>query len=159
MLEPSGHPCEQTDDVVGVQLAGCAKNAAALAAGIALPRGVNAAGAAAGRVFGECYRLASTLDAHDHSFAGLAGAGDLVATVLAGHSRNRRAGELLAAGATVAEVERELGQASEALDLVPLLAQATREAGIKAPAIAELAALIEERSASDEAIAREARAA
>jgi 1-acyl-sn-glycerol-3-phosphate acyltransferase len=159
VLELSGHPCEQTDDVVGVQLAGCAKNAAALAAGIALPRGVNAAGAAAGRVYGECYRLASTLDARDHSFAGLAGTGDLVATVLADHSRNRRAGELLAAGATISEVERELGQVSEALDLVPLLAKATREAGIKAPAIAEVAALIEDRGRRGDAPAWEARAA
>ena len=97
VFRSAGHDCERTDDVVGVQLAGCAKNAAALAAGLALERGVNAAGAAAGRVYGECYALAEALDARDHSFAGLAGAGDLVATVLAAHSRNRRAGELLAA--------------------------------------------------------------
>ncbi len=145
VLERAGLHAERSDDVVGVQLAGCAKNAAALAAGLALGRGVNAAGTAAGQVYGECYSLATTLDARDHSFTGLAGAGDLVATVLASHSRNRRAGELLAGGASVAEVERELGQTSEALQLVPLLARATREAGIKAPAVQELAQLIESR--------------
>ena len=81
----------------------------------------------------------------EDSFTGLAGAGDLVATVLAAHSRNRRAGELLAGGATVDEVESALGQTSEALDLVPLLASAMRDRGIKAPATDELARLIESR--------------
>ncbi len=141
----AGLNCELTDDVVGVQLAGCAKNAAALAVGLKLSDGANAAGAAAGRIYGECYELASSLDARDHSFAGLAGAGDLVATVLAVHSRNRRAGELLARGATVREIERELGQTSEALDLMPLLARTMREAGIRAPATTELAALVQSR--------------
>ncbi len=146
VFRSAGHACERTDDVVGVQLAGCAKNAAALAAGLALGRGANAAGAAAGRVYGECYALAEKLDARDHTFAGLAGAGDLVATVLAAHSRNRRAGELLARGASVSEVEHELGQASEALELVPLLARTMREHRIKAPAIDELAALVQSRA-------------
>jgi glycerol-3-phosphate dehydrogenase (NAD(P)+) len=141
ILGVAGLECEISDDVVGVQLAGCAKNAAALAVGLALPS-ANAAGVAAGRIYGECYALARALDARDHSFAGLAGAGDLVATVLAAHSRNRRAGELLAAGATTAEVEQALGQASEALDLMPLLARAMSAAGVAAPATTELAALI-----------------
>jgi glycerol-3-phosphate dehydrogenase (NAD(P)+) len=142
ILRDAGLSAELTDDIVGVQLAGCAKNAAALAVGLKLADGANAAGAAAGRIYGECYRLARTLDARDHSFAGLAGTGDLVATVLASHSRNRRAGELLAGGATTVEVERELGQTSEALDLLPLLEQAMREAGIEAPATAELARIV-----------------
>jgi glycerol-3-phosphate dehydrogenase (NAD(P)+) len=148
----SGHQCERTGDVIGVQLAGCAKNAAALAVGIALPDGVNAAGAAAGRIYGECHQLARSLGATEESFTGLAGAGDLVATVLAAHSRNRRAGELLAGGATVPEVEVALGQVSEALDLVPLLAAAMRDRGIRAPATEDLAKLIESRVHRVEAV-------
>jgi glycerol-3-phosphate dehydrogenase (NAD(P)+) len=146
----AGHDCLRSDDVVGVQLAGCAKNAAALATGLALERGVNAAGTAAGRVYGECHALADALDARDHTFAGLAGAGDLVATVLAAHSRNRRAGELLARGASVPEVERELGQASEALELMPLLARKMREHEIEAPAIDELSELVLARARAPE---------
>jgi glycerol-3-phosphate dehydrogenase (NAD(P)+) len=142
VFRDAGLHCELTDDVVGVQLAGCAKNAAALAVGLKLSEGANAAGAAAGRIYGECYELAYTLNARDHTFAGLAGAGDLVATVLAAHSRNRRAGELLASGATVREVERELGQTSEALDLLPLLAHTMQEAGVRAPATSELAEIV-----------------
>jgi glycerol-3-phosphate dehydrogenase (NAD(P)+) len=138
-FEQAGLRCEQTDDLVGVQLAGCAKNAAALAVGVALESGVNAAGAAAGRIYGECHDLARVKGARHESFAGLAGAGDLVATVLAPQSRNRRAGELLAKGATVPTIQRKLGQTSEALDLVPLLASAMREAGLQARATDELA--------------------
>jgi glycerol-3-phosphate dehydrogenase (NAD(P)+) len=139
----AGLHCEVSDDIVGVQLAGCAKNAAALAVGLALPSGMNAAGREAGRVYGECHELARGMGAKESSFAGLAGAGDLVATVLASHSRNRRAGELLAQGLTVAEIEAELAQTSEALDLIPLLEIAMRKARIKAPATHELARLIE----------------
>jgi glycerol-3-phosphate dehydrogenase len=144
----AGLRCERSDDLVGVQLAGCAKNAAALAVGLTLPNGVNAAGAAAGRIYGECHELALSLGATDESFTGLAGAGDLVATVLAAHSRNRRAGGLLAGGASVPEVESALGQTSEALDLLPLLATAMRDRGIKAPATNELANLVQSRGRS-----------
>jgi glycerol-3-phosphate dehydrogenase (NAD(P)+) len=146
IFRQAGLRCEQTNDLIGVQLAGCAKNAAALAVGLALPNGVNAAGAAAGRVYGECHRFARAMGAEEESFAGLAGAGDLVATVLASHSRNRRAGELLAHGSSVPEIERQLGQTSEALDLVPLLAAAMREAGIHAPATSELAGIVDVRT-------------
>jgi glycerol-3-phosphate dehydrogenase (NAD(P)+) len=141
----AGVDCELSDDLVGVQLASCAKNATALAAAVALETGLNAAGAAAGRVYAECHELARSRGAEPDTFIGLAGAGDLVATVLATQSRNRRAGELLAKGASAETIERDLGQAAEGLDLVPLLASAMRDAGIKAPATGELAQLIESR--------------
>ena len=73
---------------------------------------------------------------------GLAGTGDLVATVLAPQSRNRRAGELLAAGVPAAEIPERIGQAVEALDTVPLLARALRNAGLEATVTDGLAQLI-----------------
>ena len=94
----AGVVCEQSNDPVGVELAGAAKNAAALAAGATEAQGLNAAGAAAGHIFAEVWRYAEGLGARPESMIGLAGAGDLVATALARESRNRRAGELLAAG-------------------------------------------------------------
>src|SRR3712207_7455776 len=54
--------------------------------------------------------------------AGLAGTGDLVATVVATGSRNRRAGELLGSGMPAEEIGHALGQTAEALDTLPLLA-------------------------------------
>jgi glycerol-3-phosphate dehydrogenase (NAD(P)+) len=62
---------------------------------------------------------------------GLAGAGDLVATALARDSRNRRAGELLAAGVPAAEIPARIGQAVESLESVPLLARALERAGVE----------------------------
>jgi 1-acyl-sn-glycerol-3-phosphate acyltransferase len=140
-----------TGDVTGVELAGCAKNAAALAAAAAVSQaGPNVAGAAAGKVFAEVDALARARGCRPETFAGLAGAGDLVATVVATGSRNRRAGELLAQGIPAAEIGRALGQAAEAVDSVPLLASAAREARLDAPALDGLAALVEGRIEPDQ---------
>ena len=138
----AGVVCEQSDDPVGVELAGAAKNAAALAAGATEAQGLNAAGAAAGHIFAEVWRYAEGLGARPESMIGLAGAGDLVATALARESRNTRAGELLAAGVPAAEIPARVGQAVEALESVPLLARALESAGVGAPVTSALARLI-----------------
>jgi glycerol-3-phosphate dehydrogenase (NAD(P)+) len=138
----AGVVCEQSNDPVGVELAGAAKNAAALAAGATEAQGLNAAGAAAGHIFAEVWRYAEGLGARPESMIGLAGAGDLVATALARESRNRRAGELLAAGVPAAEIPERIGQAVEALESVPLLARALESAGVGAPVTSALSRLI-----------------
>ena len=138
----AGVVCEQSDDPVGVELAGAAKNAAALAAGATEAQGLNAAGAAAGHIFAEVWRYAEGLGARPESMIGLAGAGDLVATALARESRNRRAGELLAAGVPASEIPARIGQAVEALESVPLLASALERAGVGAPVTGALGRLI-----------------
>src|SRR4051812_23518480 len=138
----AGVVCEQSNDPVGVELAGAAKNAAALAAGATEAQGLNAAGAAAGHIFKEVWRYAEGLGARPETFIGLAGTGDLVATALAPQSRNRRAGELLARGVPAAEVPDRVGQAVESFDLVPLLSRALNGAHIEAPVTGGLARLI-----------------
>ena len=138
----AGVVCEESNDPVGVELAGAAKNAAALAAGATEAQGFNAAGAAAGHIFAEVWRWAEAEGARPESMIGLAGTGDLVATALAAQSRNRRAGELLAAGVPAAEIPARVGQAVEALQSVPLLAQALENAGIQAPVTRALGQLI-----------------
>jgi 1-acyl-sn-glycerol-3-phosphate acyltransferase len=144
-LQAAGLDVTQTTDVSGVELAGCAKNAAALAAAAAALAGPNVAGAAAGKVFAEVDALARRHGARPETFTGLAGAGDLVATVVSDTSRNRRAGEMLAHGVPKEEIGRALGQAAEAVDSVPLLATVAREAHLEAPALDGLAALVEGR--------------
>jgi glycerol-3-phosphate dehydrogenase (NAD(P)+) len=138
-----------TDDVLGVEMAACAKNVAVLAAAAAGAAGPNAAGAAAGKVFAEVDALARARGARGETFAGLAGAGDLVATVVAAGSRNRRAGELLAQGVPAEEVGVALGQAAEAVDAVPLLASLLGDAGVHAPTVAGLAELLDGRIAPE----------
>jgi glycerol-3-phosphate dehydrogenase (NAD(P)+) len=138
----SGVVCEISSDPIGVELAAVAKNAAALAAGATEAQGLNAAGAAAGHIFAEVWRYAEASGAGPESMIGLAGAGDLVATALAPQSRNRRAGELLAQGVPAAEIERQVGQAVEALESVRLLASAVERGGFPAPVTVGLSRLI-----------------
>ncbi len=138
-----------TTDVTGVELAACAKNAAVLAAAAASIAGPNVAGAAAGKVFAEVDALARVRGGRSETFAGLAGAGDLVATVISDSARTRRAGELLAQGVPAEEVSRALGPAAEAIDSVPLLASVARNAHLETPALAGLAALLAGRIDAD----------
>jgi glycerol-3-phosphate dehydrogenase (NAD(P)+) len=149
----AGVVCEQSNDPLGVELAGAAKNAAALAAGATEAQGLNAAGAAAGHIFAEVWRYAERLGARPEAMIGLAGAGDLVATALASESRNRRAGELLAQGVPAAEIPARVGQAVEALESVQLLAGALAGAGIDAPVTTALGHLISGELPIDEWVA------
>jgi glycerol-3-phosphate dehydrogenase len=146
-LERAGIDVIRTRDVVGVELAGCAKNAAALAASAAATSGMNAAGAAGGRVFAELEQLARRLGAQRDTFTGPAGTGDLLATALAPHSRNRRAGELLAQGMPREQIGAALGGTAEAIDTVPLLAALCEREQVEAPATHALAALVQGRIA------------
>ena len=150
----AGVICERSSDPVGVELAGVAKNAAALAAGATVSQGLNAAGAAAGHIFLEVWRFAERQGARPESLIGLAGTGDLVATALAAQSRNRRAGELLADGVAAADIPARIGQAVEALDMVPLLARALGNAGLEAPVTTALDRLIAGELPLDEWVAQ-----
>jgi glycerol-3-phosphate dehydrogenase (NAD(P)+) len=142
-FQRSGVVCEVSDDPVGVELAGIAKNAAAVAVGATQAQGLNAAGMAAADIFLEVLSLSSSSGGQPRTFVGRAGTGDLVATALAPTSRNRSAGELLAEGVPAAEIPERVGQAVEALETVPLLAHAIERAGVEAPVTSALARLIE----------------
>jgi 1-acyl-sn-glycerol-3-phosphate acyltransferase len=142
VFDRAGLVCERSRDVVGVEMAGAAKNAAALAAAATEPFGLNAAGIAAAQVWRECIAYAISRGAELETFSGLAGVGDLTATVLAPSGRNRRAGELLGRGTPAAEIPALIGQASEGLDAVPLLAAALSASGTPAAGLDGLAALI-----------------
>jgi glycerol-3-phosphate dehydrogenase (NAD(P)+) len=143
LFQRAGVVCEASDDPVGVELAGVAKNAAAVAVGATQAQGLNAAGMAAADIFLEVLALAELSGGSARTFVGRGGTGDLVATALAPTSRNRSAGELLAAGVPAAEIPERLGQAVEALETVRLLARAIERAGLEAPVTSALAALID----------------
>jgi 1-acyl-sn-glycerol-3-phosphate acyltransferase len=153
VLRDAGLDVETTDDVTGAELAACAKNAAALAAAAAATSGMNAAGAAASRVFAETHKLALHAGGRTETFMGLAGTGDLVGETLADHSRERRAGELLGRGVPADQIAVLLEETPESLDAVPLLVRAFEEAGLEAPATHDLGALIDGRLAPEEWVA------
>jgi 1-acyl-sn-glycerol-3-phosphate acyltransferase len=150
LLEAGGLNVEATDDVTGAELAACAKNAAALATAAAAPRGANLAGAAAGRIFSEIHELAVASGGRSETFAGLAGAGDLVATAIAEGSRNRRAGELVGAGVPAGQVQASMDQTAESLATVPLLAQAFERRGIDAPVTTGLRRVLDGDASPDQ---------
>jgi glycerol-3-phosphate dehydrogenase (NAD(P)+) len=142
-FQRAGVVCEVSDDPVGVELAGVAKNAAAVAVGATQAQGLNAAGMAAADIFLEVLSLSAASGGQARTFVGRAGTGDLVATALAPKSRNRSAGELLAQGVPAAQIPDRVGQAVEALETVPVLARAIERAGVEAPVTSALARLIE----------------
>ena len=152
-FQRAGVVCEVSDDPVGVELAGVAKNVAAVAVGATQTQGLNAAGMAAADIFLEVLALAQASGGKPRTFVGRAGTGDLVATALAPTSRNRSAGELLAQGVPAAEIPGQIGQAVEALETVRLLAHAIERAGLDAPVVLALAHLVDGSMPLDDWIA------
>ncbi len=123
------------EDVVGVELCAAAKNVIALAAGAAdgLGLGDNGKSALVTRGLAEMGRLAESAGARPETFAGLAGMGDLIVTCWSPSGRNRRAGELIARGATAAEAVDEIGMVVEGLTTAPVLREVAVRLGIEMP--------------------------
>lgn len=111
---PTFRPYTNTD-VVGVELGGATKNVIALAVGMAVGLGFgdNARASLITRGLAETARLGTALGADEHTFSGLAGLGDLVATCSSPLSRNRTFGEKLGQGMTVAEIAGATRQVAE----------------------------------------------
>jgi glycerol-3-phosphate dehydrogenase (NAD(P)+) len=123
------------DDVVGVELCAAAKNVIALAAGAVdgLGLGDNAKAALVTRGLVEMARLGEALGADPDTFSGLAGMGDLIVTCWHRTGRNRRAGELMARGATQEEAAAKIAQTIEGLTTAPVLRDLSRRLGIELP--------------------------
>lgn len=94
------------DDVVGVEVAGAAKNVIALAAGMAdgLNAGANAKSALLARGLSEIARLGVAMGARLDTFFGVAGVGDLATTCFSPEGRNRSCGERLSKGEPLADI-------------------------------------------------------
>jgi glycerol-3-phosphate dehydrogenase (NAD(P)+) len=131
-------------DLVGVELCGALKNVVALAAGMVdgLGLGDSAKAGIITRGLAEMTRLGVAAGAHPLTFAGLAGVGDLIATCMSPLSRNRRAGELMAAGASWAEAAAQLNGVAEGVFTVRgALALAARH-GVELPIAEQVDAVV-----------------
>ena len=104
-----------TEDVIGVEIGGCAKNVIAIAVGLANGLGFerNADAALITRGLSEITRLAMALGADPLTLGGLAGVGDLVLTCTSEKSRNYRVGFGLGQGEDLETIQRRLGQVAE----------------------------------------------
>jgi glycerol-3-phosphate dehydrogenase (NAD(P)+) len=138
-------------DVIGVELCAASKNVFALAAGAVdgLEAGDNAKAALITRGLAEMTRLGEACGARPETFAGLAGMGDLVVTCWSRHSRNRRAGELIARGAAPEEAVTEIGQVVEGLTTAPVLRDLARRLEIELPITEAVCAVLEGASLQD----------
>jgi glycerol-3-phosphate dehydrogenase (NAD(P)+) len=132
-------------DVVGVELCGAAKNVIALAAGgvDGLGLGDNAKAALITRGLVEMARLGEAAGAEPETFAGLAGMGDLMVTCFHPSGRNRRAGELIARGATPDEAKAEIGQVVEGLTTAPVLRDLSHRIGVELPITEAVCSVLE----------------
>ena len=103
------------DDLIGVELGGALKNVIALAAGIVegMGYGDNTKAALITRGIAEITRLGIAMGGKPATFSGLTGIGDLVVTCTSGHSRNRRAGELVGQGLTINEAMERVNMVVE----------------------------------------------
>ena len=102
-------------DVIGCELGGALKNVVALACGMAqgLSVGDNTRAAVMTRGLAELTRLGVAMGGEPATFAGLAGMGDLIATCISPHSRNRYVGEQLGKGRSLDEILAEMSMVAE----------------------------------------------
>lgn len=102
-------------DIVGVELGGSVKNVIALAAGVCdgIGFGDNTKAALITRGIVEITRLGVAMGGRAETFAGLSGVGDLVATCLSRHSRNRYVGEQIGQGRSLEAILREMSMVAE----------------------------------------------
>ncbi len=102
-------------DVIGVEVAGAAKNVIAIAAGIldGLGAGSNAKAALVTRGLVEMTRLGVAMGAQEATFHGLAGLGDLITTCISPEGRNRRVGEQIGKGRKLPDILHSMDSVAE----------------------------------------------
>jgi glycerol-3-phosphate dehydrogenase (NAD(P)+) len=122
-------------DVLGCELGGAVKNVIAIAVGIAVGMGlgVNTTAMLITRGLAEISRLGSALGADQHTFAGLAGMGDLVATCSSPLSRNRTYGENLGRGLSLADAAASTSGVTEGVKSAGPVLELARANAVEVP--------------------------
>jgi len=122
-------------DLVGVELAGALKNVIGIAAGIGdgLGFGDNAKSALVTRGLVEMTRFGLALGAEPDTFQGLAGVGDLITTCFSSHGRNRKVGERLGRGQTLAQIQASMPAVAEGVTTARSVHERTRPLGLEMP--------------------------
>jgi len=122
-------------DVIGCELGGVLKNVVAIAAGMAEGLGVgdNTRAAVMTRGLAELTRLGVAMGGEAATFAGLTGMGDLLATCMSPHSRNRYVGEQLGKGRSLADVLGEMTMVAEGVRSAVTAMELADEHGLQMP--------------------------
>jgi glycerol-3-phosphate dehydrogenase (NAD(P)+) len=141
-------------DVVGCELGGTVKNVVALCVGIAVGLGFGDSTRALliTRGLAEIARLGAALGADEHTFAGLAGLGDLVATCSSPLSRNRTFGENLGRGMTLEQVIAVTKQTAEGVKSSEAVLELARKHNVEMPITEMVAAVMHHGMSIEEAM-------
>jgi glycerol-3-phosphate dehydrogenase (NAD(P)+) len=141
-------------DVIGVEVGGALKNIIALGAGLSdgLGFGDNAKAALLTRGLAEIARLGVAMGANPLTFAGLAGLGDLVATCTSRHSRNWRAGSMLAQGLSLDDVLARMGMVVEGVKTTQAACRLAERFDVSMPIAQQLQAVLFEGKSAQAAV-------
>lgn len=141
-------------DIIGVELAGALKNIIAIACGVSdgLGFGDNTKAALMTRGLAEMSRLGQAMGASLHTFSGLAGIGDLIATCTSSHSRNRNLGEALAHGKSLDEALEKLGMVAEGVPTTRSATQLGKKFSVELPITNEVHAILFEKKEPSRAV-------
>ncbi|KIF67788.1 glycerol-3-phosphate dehydrogenase [Streptomyces sp. AcH 505] len=122
-------------DVVGCELGGAVKNVIGLAVGIAdgMKFGDNTSASLMTRGLAETTRLGLAMGADPHTFSGLAGMGDLIATCSSPLSRNHTFGINLGRGMTLQETIAASKQTAEGVKSCESVLDLGRRHGVDMP--------------------------
>jgi len=152
-----------SQDLMGLQLCGALKNVIAISAGAAdgLGFGHNARAALITRGLAEITRLGVAMGANPHTFAGLAGMGDLVLTCTGDLSRNRNVGLKIGKGMCLDEVTEGMTMVAEGIKTTRSAYELGKKMGVEMPITTQMYQILyegkEPRDAVRELMARELR--
>lgn len=129
-----------SDDMIGVELSGAVKNIIAIATGIidGLGLGSNTRAAAITRGLAEIRRLGLKLGANPHTFAGLAGVGDLILTCTGTLSRNYTVGKKLGQGKKLNDILSEMRMVAEGVKTAKSVYNLSRKLDVEMPICHEI---------------------
>ena len=135
-----------SDDPIGVQVGGAAKNVIAIAAGAVIGAGLgeNARAALIARGLAELARLSVALGGRSETVTGLSGLGDLLLTCTGRASRNYTLGLALGRGEKLADILAARTAVTEGVTTAPALV--ARAGGLDIPVCRAVAALLEGRT-------------
>ena len=129
-------------------------NVIALGVGIStgLGYGDNARAALITRGIAEIARLGVAMGCNIHTFAGLAGIGDLIVTATSMHSRNNRAGILIGKGETPEHAVKEVGMVVEGMNALPAALELAERYQVEMPIVQTVNAIVNKGMSAAEAV-------
>jgi len=126
-----------SNDPIGVQIGGSYKNVIAIAAGICdgLGYGNNTKASLLSRGIAEMARLGVEVGALPHTFYGLSGMGDLIATSYSPLSRNRSFGERIGKGEDAKDIIKSTNMVIEGVINTKSFSILTKKLGVESPIV------------------------